>query len=79
MDIKPENILLGSASRRSLDSSLIYLIDFGISRFYLNPDGNHLPFKYGVAFSGNVLFSSVNAFRNYCKLQLSLSYIYRAK
>jgi serine/threonine protein kinase len=44
MDIKPDNILLGTTNLRSLDSSNIHLIDFGISKSYLTPEGEHIPF-----------------------------------
>jgi hypothetical protein len=37
------------------------LIDYGISQRYLDELGNHLPFKTGVPFKGNVVFSSKNA------------------
>ena len=62
-DIKPENILLGSSDFNNVESSIIYLIDFGISKFY-RVDGVHIKRKKGQYFSGNVLFSSKNAFRN---------------
>ena len=67
LDIKPENILLGSAQRRSLDSSVLHLIDFGISKFYKDRNGKHLPENNRVLFAGNILFSSFTAFRNKCK------------
>lgn len=36
MDLKPDNILLGSPNLHSVESSLIYLVDFGISKKYLD-------------------------------------------
>jgi hypothetical protein len=40
------------------------LIDFGISKKYLNPDGTHIRFGNDVAFNGNLMFSSPNALKN---------------
>ena len=41
-DLKPENILLGNNNVRSLENSIIYLIDFCISKSYLESDFNHI-------------------------------------
>lgn len=70
MDIKPDNILLQSENMRSLDSSIIYLIDFGISKRYLDRNGNHYEKRLDVPFSGNVLFASKYVFNNICKYQI---------
>jgi serine/threonine protein kinase len=67
LDLKPDNILLGSGNLASSRSKLLYLIDFGVSRKYKNPDGSHLPFKVDIPFTGNVIFASVNSFLNYGK------------
>ena len=64
MDLKPDNILLQSDNLSSLDSSNLYLIDFGISKRYLDKFGNHIVFKTEVPFSGNTLFASKNCFNN---------------
>ncbi len=62
MDLKPDNILLGSANRTRLDSSQVILIDFGISKRYLNDFGDHIKDSKSVPFSGNLLFASKNSF-----------------
>lgn len=62
LDIKPDNILLGSSNRTRLESSTIFLIDYGISKKYLDEYGDHIPENTIVPFSGNVLFASKNAF-----------------
>ena len=67
LDIKPDNILLGSDNMKSLESSAIHLIDYGISKPYLDGKNNHISFKRHVPFSGNVLFASKNCFKNYGK------------
>ncbi len=62
------NILLGSGNISSNRSKLIYLIDFGVSKKYKNPDGTHVQFKMDIPFTGNVVFASVNSFLNYGNL-----------
>lgn len=47
---------------------MLYLIDFGVSRKYKNPDGTHVQFKMDLPFTGNVIFASVNSFLNYGKI-----------
>lgn len=58
-DIKLDNILIGHT-----DSSLIHLIDFGLSVSYLQEDGRTHVEKYNEEkFSGNILFASLNSCR----------------
>ena len=65
LDIKPDNVLLGTGDFTNNRSRLIYLIDFGISKKYREADGTHVPFKIDVPFTGNIVFSSVNSFLGY--------------
>uniref|UniRef100_A0A6C0LDQ2 non-specific serine/threonine protein kinase n=1 Tax=viral metagenome TaxID=1070528 RepID=A0A6C0LDQ2_9ZZZZ len=51
-DLKPDNFLY--------DNNTIYLIDFGLSKQYINEKGEHIPFKKGKSLIGSVNFSSVN-------------------
>lgn len=37
-DLKPENILVGKGD----DTSSIYLVDYGVSKIYLDSHGNHM-------------------------------------
>lgn len=67
LDLKPDNILLGSGNLNSAKSKLLYLIDFGVSKKYKSDDGSHVPFKVDIPFTGNVIFASVNSFHNYGK------------
>ena len=53
---------------------MIYLIDFGVSRKYKNPDGTHVCFRMDLAFTGNIIFASVNSFLNYGKINYSFLY-----
>jgi serine/threonine protein kinase len=55
-DLKPDNILLG---RKSSHMDL-YLIDFGLSRKYLDNNCIHCPYSENVNFKGNIVFSSKN-------------------
>lgn len=43
LDLKLDNILLGSHNLHTTESSLIYLVDFGISRRYLDHSFEHIP------------------------------------
>lgn len=52
-DIKPENFMVG------LDKSQIYLIDFGLSKKYLDPSGVHIPYKEKIGFVGTARYTSV--------------------
>lgn len=70
LDLKPDNILLGSPTYNSAKWKMIYLIDFGVSRKYKNPDGSHVQFRMDLAFTGNIIFASVNSFLNYGKLKI---------
>jgi serine/threonine protein kinase len=65
LDLKPDNILIGSGDLQNPRSKMVYLIDFGISRKYREPDGTHVPFRVDVPFTGNLVFSSVNSFLSY--------------
>jgi casein kinase I family protein HRR25 len=56
-DIKTENIVIGSCDFRSSESSIIYLIDFGVSHRFIDLNGDHLPKKVAL-FRGNLLFAS---------------------
>ena len=38
-DIKPENILMGL----NKESNVVYLVDFGISNFWFDKNGEHIP------------------------------------
>jgi serine/threonine protein kinase len=70
LDLKPDNVLLGSSDFNSPKAKLLYLIDFGISRKYKESDGSHILFRVDVPFTGNLVFSSVNSFLCYGKNQL---------
>ena len=57
-DIKPENILVGLG----LNSSTIYLIDFGLSQEYKDKKtGLHLPYRNCKSMIGTVNYASLNS------------------
>lgn len=58
-DIKPGNFVIGYSDTPT--ENQIYIIDFGCSHIYKDYDGNHILFRTGVPFTGNFMFSSVNA------------------
>ena len=62
LDIKPNNFLVGDE-----DNSLIYIIDFGISKIFRSSrTGKHIKFSKKDYFSGNLLLSSVNTMKGNC-------------
>lgn len=61
-DLKLDNVLVGFK-----DPQNIYLIDFGLSCRYVEPDGSHVEKKYIQKFSGNFIFGSLNSCRGYNK------------
>jgi len=54
-DMKPENILMENQTINKL-----YLIDFGLSRYYIDQERNHIPIQYGKKMIGNIRFASLN-------------------
>jgi casein kinase 1 len=58
-DIKPENILIGVGK----NCSSLYIIDFGLSRKYVNKNGSHIEFQDNLPFVGTDMFSSISALR----------------
>ena len=58
-DIKPENFLVGNP-----DTSIIYIIDFGISKKYRSSrTGKHINYTKNNKFNGTFNFSSINSMK----------------
>lgn len=53
-DIKPENIMT------STRENAIYLIDFGIAKYYIDQDRKHIPIAYNKNLIGNIRYASLN-------------------
>lgn len=81
-DVKPDNILT------DLNKSVkkVFLIDFGISKKYINPyTRKHSPLSYNQNFSGNLIFCSKHAMNGFSpsrrydfeSLLYSLIYLYK--
>ena len=59
-DIKPANFVLGSDERK--ESSIIYAIDFGLSKRYRDPDTlKHILVRHGRPLTGTPRYASINS------------------
>lgn len=54
-DIKPENFLLGDNGKGRL-----YLIDFGLSKRFIDDQGRHIPRNTNKGFRGTLRYASLN-------------------
>lgn len=63
LDIKPDNILLGTDDMTNQESTTLYLIDFGVAQTFWGDSYGHIEEKKVDMFYGNTIFASVNAFR----------------
>ena len=55
-DIKPDNFLLGTYEK----CGIIYIIDFGLSKKYLQKNGNHIAYKDNKSLTGTPRYASIN-------------------
>lgn len=56
LDIKPDNFLMGVGRL----GNLVHIIDFGVTRRYLNEDGKHKPYSEKSSPVGTMAFASLN-------------------
>ena len=59
-DIKPENFLLG---KKEEDKDKIFIIDFGLTKKYVDVSGAHIGYIDGQPFVGNPRFASINSLK----------------
>lgn len=55
-DIKPENFLLGTYEK----CGKIYIIDFGLSKKFIQKNGTHIPYKDSKSLTGTPRYASIN-------------------
>jgi serine/threonine protein kinase len=55
-DIKPENFVIGHD-----DISMLYLIDFGLSKYYRDVHGKHIPYTDKKGIIGTARYASIHA------------------
>jgi len=59
-DLKPDNFLIGGTS----DPEGVYLVDFGLSKCFWNPDTNsHIPYRTGKHLTGTPRYASIKNHR----------------
>jgi casein kinase 1 len=71
-DIKPDNFLIGG-NDQTKDS--VFIIDFGLAKWYKKPDGEHIPFKDGKNLTGTARYASLNTHLGIGRI-LTISNIY---
>ena len=59
-DIKPENFLIGS---REENQDKIFIIDFGLTKKYVDVSGAHIGYTEGQPFVGNSRYASLNSLK----------------
>ncbi len=74
-DLKPENMIMG----RKGENHQVYIVDFGISKFYKNSKGQHIMPNTKKSFIGTTRYAPISAHQGYelsCKDDLeSLGYV----
>lgn len=56
-DIKPDNLMI---KERSRNANQLYVIDFGLSKWFLDSSGNHMKEKTTKTMVGTIKYSSIN-------------------
>jgi serine/threonine protein kinase len=45
---------------KDLNKDFVYIIDFGLAKFYKEANGQHIPFKDGKNLTGTARYASLN-------------------
>mmetsp|Transcript_28525 Transcript_28525/g.51616 ORF Transcript_28525/g.51616 Transcript_28525/m.51616 type:complete len:437 (+) Transcript_28525:58-1368(+) len=56
-DVKPDNFLIGPGKK----SNLVYLIDFGLAKKYMDNKCNHIAYRENKSMTGTARYASINA------------------
>lgn len=57
-DVKPENFLLGAPE--SANCNQVHIVDFGLSKEYVDASGKHLSYREGKSLTGTARYMSIN-------------------
>jgi serine/threonine protein kinase len=60
-DIKPENFVIGYDP----NFNIVHLIDFGLAKFYIDQDGNHIPYFSKKGMIGTARYAALTAHLGY--------------
>lgn len=59
-DVKPDNFLIGNDIINKKKNSVIHMIDMGLSKIFLNENGDHIINKNGKQLTGTPRYASIN-------------------